>query len=448
MNAEIKRPNRIHKTMGRVNEKPMKRREAFTLIELLVAITIFVILTILTLGAFNLNIGSERVRSASRQIQAMLEGAKTRAFKYQKPVGVRFILDEDFPGEISGMMYVTGQSNPAGGSYETGSLRYIDTNGDTTTAEAIQFANVSGNTGISWSALKNRGQIQAGVKIRIPAKTGKWYTVSSVNFLNDTNQSIMQLTEALLDVTYAAPAGANYTQRAKPVTYELDLSTVMGPLSGEEPVSLPKGIIIDLKSSKVPRNWNVNRWIPGKQYAVGDWVVGISSAGLRVFRAENAGFAGNSLDDEPAWPQVVNTSVIGVGAPAITWRCFEVPRFDIVFTPQGTVMGPVVAEGLLHFTLAETRDTRAIFENDPTTTPAGQTTIGVPVWDLRDHDGDGDKPEHIGSFRVITIFPASGSVNVSPVDQTDVRNNSTGAATPDDFADSIFRYAIEGATAK
>lgn len=457
--------------MGQANENPMKRRNAFTLVELLVAITIFVILTVLTLGAFNLNIGSERVRSASRQIQAMLEGAKTRAYKFQKPVGVRFLLGDSFldtksPVEITGMMYVTGQSNPAdGASYETGFLRYVDLDGDATNGsviEGIQFAKwyAGNNPSIEWEQLFSRGNLIAGVKIRIPAKTGKWYRVASDEFMpdlpgshNDNNPdesdetddwydfTTMRLTEALLDVNNWGLTQAGFgDNKSKTVPYELDLSTVMGPMSGEDPVSLPNGIVVDLKSSKVPSNWNVSRWRPGVTYSVGDWVVGNSNAGVRVFRADNAGDTHTDMNNEPAWPSAVNSIVVGTGTPPITWRCYELPRFDIVFTPQGTVMGSVVAEGLLHLTLAETRDTHAIFENDQTTSPVGQTTIGVPVWDLRDHNGDGEMPEHIGSFRVITVFPASGSVNVSPIDQSDTDNNG--------FADSIFRYAIEGSTAK
>ena len=424
--------------MGQLNENPMKRRNAFTLVELLVAITIFVILTVLTLGAFNLNIGSERVRSASRQVQAMLEGAKTRAFKDRNPVGVRFLLNENFPGEITGMMYIEGQANLAGGSFETGSLHLVDLvlDGDSNDGmvdQGIKYAVIQGTTSLSWKEMKSIGQIQAGVRIRIPAKTGKWYTVSSNRFLTDTNESIMRLTEDYVGSANWVLSNATFAEKS--VTYELDLSMVMGAMPGEDPVELPNGIVIDLKSSKVPSNWNVTRWRPSKLYAVGNWVVGNSNAGLRAYRAENAGTSAANLNNEPTWPSAVNNTVIDNG---ITWRCFEVPRFDIVFTPQGTVMGSVVAEGLLHLTLAETRDTHAIFENDPTA--SGGTTIGVPVWDLRDHNGDNEAPEHIGSFRVITVFPASGSVNVSPIDQTDSDNN--------EFADSIFRYAIEGSTAK
>jgi len=446
MNAETKKPDWTGNAMSQANNKQMKQRGAFTLIELLVAITIFVILLVLTLGAFNLNIGSERVRSASRQVQAMLEGAKSRAFKFQKPVGVRFILDENNPSEITGMMYIEGQDNLAGGNFETGSLRYVKfvhpgpgpLKG--TTVEGIQYASIQGTTSLSWKEMSSIGQIEAGVKIRIPAKTGKWYTVSSDLFLADPNQRIMRLTVPLLGVTNWGSLTPSLGDKTD--TYELDLSMVMGAMPGEDPVAFPKGIVIELKSSKVPRNWNVNRWIAGRTYLPQAWVVGVTGSGLRAFQTSAGGVTGGS---EPAWPSVVGNTVVD---GTVTWRCYEVPRFDIIFTPQGTVMGSVVAEGLLHLTLAETRDTHAIFEDDPTTSPAGQTTIGVPVWDLRDHNNDGEKPEHIGSFRVITVFPASGSVNVSPLDQTDVRNNITGALTPDEFADSIFRYAIEGSTAK
>ena len=109
-----------------VQSETRRRIAGFTLIELLIAVTIFIILTTLAVSAFNLNVGSERVSAASRQVQAMLEGARARAFKLQKPVGVRFQLDPNYPSELTGMTYISTIDDGAGSSYETGRLRFID----------------------------------------------------------------------------------------------------------------------------------------------------------------------------------------------------------------------------------------------------------------------------------------------------------------------------------
>ncbi len=423
------------------------KRNGFTLIELLVAVTIFVILTALAIGSFNLNIGNERVRSASRQLQATLEGARSRAFKLQQPVGVRFIFDDAFPGEVSALLLVSSVSDAGGNLHETGRLRFVDlaTDGDPNMVapndKAIQY--VPSPNSISWGDMKGLDMLRAGMRIRIPAETGTWYTIASDKFLQDSNQRVMRLVETPLDQNNFSPVGGNYTTNGTSSAYEIDLTGVMVPLQGEEAVSLPRGVVIDLRSSKVPSNWRINRWQANISHAQSEWVAGVtSSSGLRLYRSENAGISGMS---EPNWSSaanVDNTIVDNPGADQIVWRCYESPQFDVIFTPQGTLYGPVAAEGLLHFTIAETRDTRAVFENDPTTTPAGGTSVGILARDLRDRNGDGERPDHVGSYRIITVFGASGSVNVSPIDQ------STDISPADGFADNIFNFAIQGDAAK
>ncbi|MCA8983038.1 MAG: prepilin-type N-terminal cleavage/methylation domain-containing protein [Planctomycetaceae bacterium] len=407
-------------------------RSGFTLIELLVAITIFIILTTLTVATINLNLGNERITAASRQVQAMLEGARSRAFKLQRPVGVRFILDQNFPGEVTGMVYVGAIENPGGSNYQTGKLRFVDLDldGDTVVGvpaltPAIQQLPAPGS--ITWSELNTLQLLRSGVRIRIPASTGTWYTVSSDNFLTP-DSTVLRLTSQPLDVASYGLRTDNYSNpRGTVYNYELDLSTVMAPLPGEDPVQLPPGTVIDLRSSKVPSNWNINRWRSGVTYSGGSWVAGITSNGLKAYLTNNGGVSGGS---EPNWNSA-NTNGASLNDNGVIWQCYQVPLLDVVFTPQGTLMGAVSAEGLLHFTLAETRDTREPFDDG---------TVGLAAWDVRDTNGDGRKPDHKGSFRVVTVFAASGAVNVSPVDQTD--------ANDDGVTDDLFLYAIEGATAK
>lgn len=413
------------------------KRNGFTLIELLVAVTIFVVLTALVVGSFNLNIGNERVRSAARQLQATFEGARSRAFKLQRPVGVRFIYDTDYPGEVNALLLVSSVADAGGNLSETGRLRFVDraTDGDPTMVaaydQAIQY--VPSPTGTSWTDMNSLDMLRAGMRIRIPAETGSWYTISSSNFLTDSNRRIMRLNEVLLDQSNFAPIGSTYENNGVSSTYEIDLTGVMIPLQGEEAISLPNGVVIDLYSSKVPSNWRMNSWESGVTYSVGDWISVVSQSKVQLlYRAETTGATGAN---PPNWDTAttVNSTIVDGG---VTWRCYQTPQYDVIFTPQGNIYGPVAAEGVLHFVIAETRDTRAIFEDYPT---VGDVTIGTTARDLTDRDGDGD-PDHVGAYRIVTVFGASGSVNVSPIDQTDSDNNK--------IADDLYNFAIQGAAAK
>jgi len=423
------------RTMRSPQFKRTSFRAGFTLIELLVAVTIFIILTTLTVATINLNVGSERVSAAARQVQGMLEGARSRAFKLQRPVGVRFLLDTNYPSELVGMTYVSTIDDGAGSSYETGRLRFLDLDGTDGLPVIPGIQQLTSRNAPNWIQMRDLGVLKAGVRIRIPAGTGTWYTVSSEYFLRDPQDpgdpskqaNVLRLVEAPVDV----PSYGLYTQNfanntGKVQTYELDLSTVMVPLQGEDEVQLPPNTVIDLRSSKVPSNWYIGRWQAGASVDTGDWIAAQTSNGLKAYRATNDGVTGGSVPD---W-NTANTNGTTLTDGAVTWRCYEAPLFDVIFTPQGSLFGPVAAEGVLHFTIAETRDTRHVFDDG---------TIGVQAWDVSDRDGDSEKPDHFGSFRLINVFASSGAVSVSPIDQTDDNG--------DDVADNLFRLALEGATA-
>ncbi|MBR9804427.1 hypothetical protein GYB59_23260 [bacterium] len=423
-----------------------RRIAGFTLIELLIAVTIFIILTTLAVSAFNLNVGSERISAAARQVQAMLEGARARAFKLQKPVGVRFSLDSNNPSELVSMIYVSTVDDGAGGSYETGRLRFVDLDDDLnntmplpgfTTEIVPGIQQLTSRNAPTWSQMRDLGVLKAGVRIRIPAGTGTWYTVSSENFLTSSN--VLRLVEEPVDVSSYGLLSQNYaTNTGKVESYELDLSSVMMPLQGEDAVQLPPNTVIDLRSSKVPSNWYIGRWGAGIAITEGDWIAVRTSNGIKAYVATNDGQTGTSAPNWDSESDNGDTITDGTGATEVTWRCSDAPQFDIIFTPQGSIYGSLAAEGIVHLTLAETRDTRAVFEDG---------SVGLQAWDLSDRDGDGKAPDHLGSYRIINIFSASGAVSVSPIDQTDVMDNSTGTAGSDGVADNLFNLALEGATA-
>lgn len=88
--------------------RPVRRhsRHAFTLIELLVAISILMILAAMTFSLVNASIKGDQIRTAARQIQSYVEGARDRAIHAGKinpgadsaaaHRGVRFLRDPNF----------------------------------------------------------------------------------------------------------------------------------------------------------------------------------------------------------------------------------------------------------------------------------------------------------------------------------------------------------------
>ena len=65
-------------------------RHAFTLVEMLVVITVLLVLAGITVTTINVTLEGERVRSSARQLQSYLLGARDRAAYSQMPCGVRF----------------------------------------------------------------------------------------------------------------------------------------------------------------------------------------------------------------------------------------------------------------------------------------------------------------------------------------------------------------------
>ena len=409
-------------------------RLGFTLVELLVAITIFVILATLAITTVNLNNGSERVVTASRQVQAMLEGARSRAFRSRKPVGVRFLLDPNYPNEVVSMLYVTAPELPTGGTKISGQFRYI---GSATDPRVKQV----GSPGLTWMQMNQAGVLGPGATFQ-QLSPRQSFAVSTVNFLvsppglTPENPNVMRLVEL--------PEGASFGALNSPddpstfLNYEIDLSTSLmaySPAAGDDPVTLPQGVVIDLRGdvSVTPRTWQYGAWIPEYGYRAGSWIV----ADGRAYRADNSGTTGTSAPD---WSSATLPRQTVTDNNSVRWRCFTTPQLDVIFTPQGTVMGDVSAEGVLHLVISETRDTRAVLDDG---------TVGIKPWDMSDHSvPPNGRPNHLGTYRVVSVFPASGNVNVSQIDQTDVRNNTSGDPGADGIADDLFRLAIQGATSR
>ena len=390
------------------------RRVAFTLTELLVTMTILLILTAITVSAFNFSFTSERSRSAARQIQSYLEGARDRAIYAKEARGVRFLVDQNNPRAVSSMIFI-GESEP----WTEGHIRleradFLNNSTGASGADGIaddaQVRIVRGLGDTGWYNLLVRGRLGVfedfnldgnldpgedlngnGVldrdapRIKIPGdQNGSWYTVFTHRLTpgNDVLQLIVPYRDpgtTEVQNVLAFESGVSWT-------YRLELPPVVLP--NEEPVLLPSGIVIDLDGSHVPAAW---RPPPGS----------------------------------------------GVAMPYSG-------RMDVMFSPRGTVTGSAAARGLIHFYLAELEDVlRFTARNAFPVNVGGNPSIpGEPI------AGSGfTTDEPVGDRLIATVFTHTGKVSTHPVNPTDVWDRAANAAGADGYADDPFLFAETGEVA-
>lgn len=402
--ACVGRPN-----LPRARHQRPGTRRGFTLVELLVVVFILVILTALAVTAVNFTLGHERIRSAARQIQSYLEGARDRAIYANQPRGVRFLPDQINPNTVSSLVFIgaplmhtdgqiqlerfdneedaLGNNNGILDGSEDGSVP-----GPNATPDGILNGNgiadgpdirvVRGfNTG--WFNLKQRGLLVDGARMRIPGdKNGAWYTVLTTR-LTATDEALV-LTTPLRD-----PGTSLTTQEVMafpnggPTTYELELPPT--PLPGEDPVLLPRGIVIDLDRSKLPPGW---RLAMGKYSA----------------------------------------------------------RMDLMFSPRGFVIGPAASSGLIHFYVCDASVVDYLGLGAPSVPSGLVGKIPADRQALEAVFGAAAIPapilDRIDTRLIASVFTRTGAISTHPVDATD--SNADGVL---DDPDDPFRYAIRGEVA-
>lgn len=215
---------------------PRSFRAGFTLVELLVVVAIILILASITLATVNFSINADRVRSGARQIQSYLMGARDKAIYANELRGVRFLLDPNDGHSVSAMQYIGAPARETGGL--TFSAAFTNDPSGRSVAQVASAGYAS-----PWSSLYRRGLLLAGCRIQIPQGTGTWFTVSSYNIINGN---------PVLTLDKACPELAN----AATITYSMQLAAV--PLSDNQPVQLPRGVVIDLDGSQVPLSWRAS----------------------------------------------------------------------------------------------------------------------------------------------------------------------------------------------
>jgi len=396
----------------------------FTLVELLISISIFVILATISLSAFR-GSDKDKITAASRQVQAVFNGARSRAAKSGEPRGVRLLLDPADQRCVNALQYIGAST------YHTGTARIqlAASDRDSSNNPRALCRIVCEQNG-EWAELNTQGLLDVTARIRIPAdSSGHWYTMTNINTTTGTGTVRQLPSGAVWNATCAydsgtmsnvgsfqfSPAGPLNTGTARtsapdfysntvPISYLLRLEPQ--PLPNTTPISLPPGVVIDLDASRVPAGWRQSEDLDRD---------GTLDSGEDLDGDGQLNFSGRYA---PNFPTPSN--------------------LDIMFGPDGTATGAFAALGPLFLTIAHVSDVELarpmrVVDNVTTRLPA------IVPGDFQDSYGSPqDFPNK--ERRVVAIYPQTGNVFVSQLN---------GASTNGyRLADNPFDYAYAGRDSK
>ena len=453
-----RRLRRIAKATRRRSAQPalqttrrVRSRSGFTLIELLIALTIFLILATVTIGAVQAFRSADEVSGSARQVQSYISGARdraiytTRSSEGPRPRGVRLLVNRDLldqngdPFACTTLQYVEGagyfppganqrvQFNPfetvylagGGGSGTVAEMVpvSVDTNGDRVIAANERAGFGAGPFGTStdytatesaWASHALNRVFQAGLlgerlsrnlyqaRVRLPKYangSGRWYQALIVADADPTEPSErVQRTSGqgigrVFLMTLAEDPNT-YNASAEEDGYVFELRVV--PLAGEDPRALPNGTAIDLR--------------------------GAARAGALP----------------ASWTQ--NKTVGGTTVPV------PAGPLDIMFDPSGLVTGSLAAGGLVHLPVVSLDDQDEGSNAGPYV-PGEFLPLGYVGTDPdvdASYDTSGGTyvgPGKSGEELIVTVNTQTGSVTVAPVSLNDLDGDGM-ADDPLEFAET------------
>ena len=453
-------------------------RSAFTLIELLVVIGILLALAATTLVVWNSTADNDRVRSAARQLQSALLGARDRAIFAQKFVteanrptsrGLRLLrvrgalaVNEMTFVEANDPVEWTG-AEPTLPTLQNPNLARLfrrNSNGSSNPsfdpADTIDLLIEPANEVGTFDRLKALGLIQEGatrVQLNETPRNWRQFSFKQTDLVTDLPSGRVRL---IPDVAPGASGMRNFEATStmqylpdppnppntpnpdydKELAYrnvEVKIEIRPTPIANEAVLRLPAGMGISLS---IAEDHNFNGVIDPGEDTNNNCVLdgGEDANGNGVLDKEDANCNG-VLDGQGS-----QFSLAGLFTPPDPILPTDPPgpqEFDIMFSPRGTVTGPLAAQGLILFLIGSLEDIeRGI---DPRWVDA--TLLPAPVQTVL-----ADNPAR-NNWVVLCIYPQTGYVVTSPLDLRDEFNNQTGASGADGYADDIFRFARAGETA-
>lgn len=407
------------------------QRMGFTLIELIIAVAILLILLTLTVAAYSRTANADRIRSSARQVQSAFGGARDRAIKLRRRVGLRLLQDAKDPSLVTSFTYIEVSEPWTQGAVVVG--RPSNSPGVATSPSV----NVVRGYQTGWNNLSTQGLLVNGTRIRIPAD-GQWF-IASTAFLSGTNPEVLILNREFnqapiipygtlpsqgIDGVWGRPVDgygfdgdddldgtvdntpnergwldSDDVTDANPLTsgslgqtYELELPPTV--MAGQEPLRLSSGIAIDLDNSDIPQAWHgIERSLPKGS----------------PLPPTGQGWNGVSYFNN-GWGDWTIKGTDSSNASNDIYRQYS-PNMDIMFSPQGNVAGALSAKGVIHLRLADAED----------------ISLGL----------DPANPQ-AKTMLYSTLFTQTGYVGTFAVDITD--SNS------DQFADDPLKFTRVGST--